>query len=65
MKKVKYGWLCDTDFCHELDEDNIGYVEIFPNKKAYLKDRAAHFKSVGMSSFVCSPVKVKIEVVEG
>jgi len=63
MTKVKYAWMCDTDFVHELSPDNKGYVDIYPNKEAFLKEKASHFVPAKDTTFVCKPVKVKIEIV--
>jgi len=64
MSKVKYGWMCDTDFNHEFEEDNIGCIDLYPNKELFLRVKESHFKGVpDDAGFVCSPVKVKIELV--
>jgi len=61
MKKFKIGYMCDTDFIHELEVDNPNFVEVYSTAGALTKDKKSHFEC---DVHPCRVMKVKIEIID-
>lgn len=58
---IKYAYICDIAWAHELDPSNGGFIDIYPSKEGFIKANKEHMEDPDLP---CKILKVKIEVVD-